>query len=49
VAKLTKAQAKRRLMEAKSKVIACASSSHITLEAAAKVCKDLDRLIARLK
>lgn len=49
VAKLTKAQARKRLQEAKAKVIACAGSGHITLESAAKVCTSLDSLIRRMK
>ena len=47
--RLTKAQARKRLEEAKSKVILCAGSGHITLEAAAKVCSSLDQLLRRMK
>ena len=49
MAKMTKAQARKRLQEAQNKVMMCIMSGHITLEQANKVAAPLHRLIERLK
>jgi len=49
LAKLTKAGAKRRLEEARSKVFAVCVAGHLTVDQANKVLKPLEGLINRMK
>ena len=49
MAKLTKAGAKRRLEEARSKVFAVCVAGHLTIDQANKVLKPLEGIINRMK
>jgi len=49
VAKLTKAQAKKRMEEARSKVYLVVSSGHITIDRASKLINMIDATIRTLE
>lgn len=49
MAKMSKSVARRRLLEAKSKILKVMMGGHISVAAATKLTESLDRSVARIK